>query len=76
MEVIAAGAICTQNAGDGPFVHAKGRSKLFSARTSRRGERLGLLALRWCTTANAWRWILTEKGWSAMKTGVVTAASR
>lgn len=64
--MIAAGVACTQQAGDGPYVYAKGRARPFSSRTARCGERLGLLRLDWCTVKWAWRWSLTEKGWAAI----------
>ena len=60
IERIEGGAVCFQEAGWGPFVFIIGdSSKHFSARTARKGERMGLLALDWCTQYNKWRWNLT-----------------
>lgn len=57
-----AGAICTQEAGDGPFVYVSGSERRYSASTARRGERLGLMSHQWCPVERRWRWTLTQAG--------------
>ena len=60
INTIKSGAVCSQEAGDGPFVFVAGSDRRFSARTARRGERLGLLQHSWCTHSRKWRWIVIE----------------
>ena len=61
---IASGERCVQEAGGGPFVYAEKR--VFSSRTARAGERLGLMALAWRRAGHrgpeAWMWVLTDAG--------------
>lgn len=57
---IASGERCVQERGDGPFVYADKR--VFSSRTARAGERLGLMILDWRGDPRAWMWVLTDEG--------------
>lgn len=57
---IASGVHCVQEAGCGPFVYADKR--VFSSRTARAGERLGLMTLAWRADHRTWMWVLTDAG--------------